>query len=73
MTQIAVNDQLIEKARKATTLDNDQEIVEAALDGLIFEIEAHQEAIRLFEEVHSGRKVLHWDPEFAGWDKRDIK
>jgi Arc/MetJ family transcription regulator len=73
MTQVAIDDRLIEKARKATTLDNDQEIVEAALDGLIFEIEAHREEIRLFEEMKKEPGYVGWDPEFAGWDKRDIK
>jgi pyridoxal/pyridoxine/pyridoxamine kinase len=73
MTQIAVNDRLIEKARTVTTLDNDQEIMEAALNGFIGHAEAHQHAMKIIEEINSGRKTLFWDPEFAGCDKGDVK
>jgi hypothetical protein len=70
MAQVVIDDRLIKKARAVTAIENDQEIVEAALEGLIFEVEAHREAIEIVKEMQKRPGYVGWDPEFAGWDKR---
>ncbi|MDR1785508.1 MAG: hypothetical protein LBR23_03475 [Spirochaetaceae bacterium] len=65
MTQIAVDDRLITKAR--TLLEGegftDEEIVNAALDRWVDDKENSKDLDRLFDECQG---KLHWDPEFAG-------
>ncbi|MDR3312334.1 MAG: type II toxin-antitoxin system VapB family antitoxin [Spirochaetaceae bacterium] len=73
MTQIAVDDRLIEKARTVTALESDERIVRAALNVFIGHAEAYEEAFRRFEEIRKEPGYEGWDPEFDGWDKRDIK
>jgi hypothetical protein len=73
MTQIAVNDRVIENARAVTTLTDDREIVEAALDSFTSCMKSQLEAIEIIKEMQNEPGYVGWDPEFAGWDKRDIK
>jgi hypothetical protein len=73
MTQIAVDDRVIENARAVTTLKDDGEIVEAALDSFIAVMKSQREALEIIKEMQKEPGYVGWDPEFAGWDKRDIK
>jgi hypothetical protein len=65
MTQVVIDDTLIQKARSVTVLTKDEDIVRVALEEYILGGEARKEALEL-------AGTMHWDPEFAGWDPADF-
>ncbi|MDR0554662.1 MAG: hypothetical protein LBG76_07690 [Treponema sp.] len=64
MTQVAIDDKLINKARSLLEGVSDEVIVTAALEGWIVGKENQID----FEQY---RGKLHWDPEFAGVESAD--
>jgi Arc/MetJ family transcription regulator len=64
MTQVMIDDALIQKARSVTSLTKDEDIVRVALEEYVLGGEARKEALALFGK-------MNWDPEFAGWDPED--
>jgi hypothetical protein len=64
MTQVVVDDRLINKARSLIEGETDEAIITAALEGWIA---AKENQIDL--EQYRGK--LHWDSEFAGMERAD--
>jgi Arc/MetJ family transcription regulator len=65
MTQIAVDDSLIQKARSLTTLTSNDDVISVALQEFIASSEDRKDALRKFGKIKS------WDPQFAGWNPKD--
>jgi hypothetical protein len=61
MTHVAIDEQLIGKARTVTNLGTDQEILEEALRGYIVQMENQAEILQM-----AGK--LHWDGDWSGED-----
>jgi hypothetical protein len=66
MTQVVIDDKLINKARSLIEGETDEAIVTAALEGWIIEKENQI-------DLEQYRGKLHWDSEFAGIDQADGK
>jgi hypothetical protein len=64
MTQVAVDDGLMNEARSVTTLKDDAAIVAQAMEGFVARQRAVKEADSYFRSDNGGK--LRWDPEFAG-------
>jgi hypothetical protein len=64
MTQVVIDDRLINKARSLIEGVSDEEIVTAALEGWIVGKENQI-------DLEQFRGKLHWDPEFAGLEQTD--
>jgi len=61
MTQVAIDDRLIGKARTVTNLGTDKEILEEALRGYIVQMQNQAEILQM-----AGK--LNWDGDWSGED-----
>jgi Arc/MetJ family transcription regulator len=64
MTQVAIDDSLIRKARTVTNLRSDQEILEEALRGYIVQMQNQAEILQM-----AGK--LNWDGDWSGDDAEE--
>jgi hypothetical protein len=64
MTQVAIDDKLINKARSLIDGVSDEVIITAALEGWIIRKENQF-------DLEQFRGKLDWDPEFAGFERSD--
>jgi hypothetical protein len=65
MTQVAVDEGLMNKARSLTNLTSNDDVISAALQEFIASSEDRKDALAKFGKIKS------WDPQFAGWNPGD--
>jgi hypothetical protein len=59
MTQVVIDDKLIEKARTVTNLGSDQEILEEALRGYIVQMQNQADILQMADK-------LNWNGDWSG-------